>query len=136
MAGSLTVARLGPVPFSVAAGTFSEVARATRWRVDVPEPMDGLGVPVVRGKESEELTIRGVSFPGFSGTLSSVKRLWDLADTGKSYSLVDGELNLYGYWVIKAVNETKTDFAPTGIERKATWDITLVADPDGYLIPL
>lgn len=136
MAGSLAVMRLGTVEFSVKAGTFQELSRATRWRVDVPEPMDGLGVPIVRGTESDEITIRGVSFPGYSGNRSSVQRLRDLADTGKSHCLVDGELTVYGFWVIKSVNESKQEFTPTGVERKVTWDITLIADPEGTLIPL
>lgn len=136
MAGSLVVMLYGTVEFSVSSGTFTEFSRATRWHVDVPEPIGVLGIPVGRGTASDEITLRGVSFPGFSGKRDSVQRLRDLADTGKSYLLVDGEGTLYGFWIISTVNERKQGFTPTGVERKAEWDLTLIADPDGGPLPI
>ena len=136
MAGSLMVARLGLVEFSVPTGTFDEITRSTRWNVDVPTPIDGLGTPVGRGQVADEMTIRGVVFPGFSGNRDSVQRLRDQADTGKSYPLTDGLGFIHGFWIISAVNERKQHFTSDGFERKVEWDISLIADPDGGPLPI
>lgn len=132
----LVVARLGPVEFSVPEGSFDELARDTSYRVDVPEPLEGLGSPVGRGVESDLMTIRGVVFPGFTGSQSSVQRLRDLAETGKSALLVDGAGRLYGHWMISRVSERKTMFMDPGVPRRIEYDLTLIADPDGELVPL
>lgn len=130
----LVVARLGSIEFSVPEGTFTEVARHTTWRLDIPDPMEGLGKPVFRGRGSDEMTIDGVVFPGYSGTLQSVQRLRDAGDAGESMLLVDGEGNLYGNWFIARINERKSPFLPTGIERRAEWTLTLMADPDDEVL--
>jgi phage protein U len=126
----LVVARLGSIEFSVPEGTFTAVARHTTWRLDLPDPMEGLGRPVSRGRGSDEITIDGLVFPGHTGTLASVQRLREAGDAGESMLLVDGEGNLYGNWFIARLNERKGPFLPTGIERRAEWTLTLNADPD------
>lgn len=132
----LVVARLGPVEFSVPEGTFDELTRDTSYRVDVPEPLEGLGAPVGRGVESDIMTIRGVVFPGSTGNQSSVQRLRDLAETRKSALLVDGTGRLLGHWMISRVSERKSVFLDPGVARRIEYDLTLIADPDAELVPL
>lgn len=127
---------LGPVPFSVPTGTFDEVQRSTRWAIDQPDTLEGMGSPVSRGRESDTMVIRGVAFPGFTGTQNSVERLRELGDTGRSYVLVDGDGNLYGNWMVTAVNESRSAFMANGQPRKITYDVTLTYDPLPDLIPL
>lgn len=126
----LVVARLGSIEFSVPEGTFTAIARHTTWRLDIPDPLEGLGKPVARGRGSDEITIDGLVFPGLTGTLSSVERLRSAGDEGESLLLVDGEGNLYGNWFVARLNERKGPFMPTGIERRSEWTLTLIADPD------
>lgn len=126
----LVVARLGSIEFSVKAGTFSTLSRNTRWRVDKPEPMQGLGVPTSRGRADDTLTIDGTSYPGYSGNLSTVERLREAGDAGEPLLLVDGEGGIFGYWMVEGVTEKKGPFMPTGIERRADWSLTLTSVPD------
>jgi phage protein U len=96
----------------------------------VPEPLNGLGIPAVRGRRDDEITFEGVVFPGFTGTLNSVQRLRDAGDAGAPLLLVDGEGIVYGDWVVSRLSERKGPFTPTGIERRAEWSLTLVAVPE------
>jgi hypothetical protein len=126
----LVVARLGSVEFSLPAGTFTQIERGTSWRVDVPDPIEGLGVPDVRGRESDEITITGIVFPGFTGTLDSVERLRDAGDAGEPLLLVDGEGTIYGSWVVRSLQEMRAEHLPSGIPRKMNWTLVLVAVPE------
>ena len=127
---NLVVGRLGSIEFSVPEGTFTSIARATSWRIDVPEPIEGPGTPVVRGRGSDEITIEGVVFPGFTGRLNSVERLRAAGDAGQPMLLVDGEGTLYGSWVVSRLNERSDAFLPSGAKRRTEWNLTLIASPD------
>src|SRR5690606_29933789 len=117
-------------------GTFQDLERVMSWRVDTPEPIEGMGKSVVRGLESDEITLSGLVFPGFTGTLSSVQRLQDAGNAGESLLLVDGEGTLYGRWWIVSVRERKGPFMPTGVPRRIEWTLTLRADPPDEVLPL
>lgn len=136
MAGKLVAARLGDIEFSVPDGSFSEIERATSWRIDTPEPIEGMGKSVHRGLEDDTITISGVAYPGFSGTLSAVERLRDAGNAGESLLLVDGEGTLYGRWWVVSVRERKGPFLPTGVPRRIEWTMTLRLDPPDEVIPL
>lgn len=133
---SLVVARLGSVEFSVSAGALDRLERHTRWRIDQPDPVDGMGRPTSRGRGRDEITISGVVFPGLVGRADSVERLRDLGDSGESHTLSDGEGKVYGSWMVVAVRESQTAFLPTGPARRRAYDLTLTADPDDGLVPL
>lgn len=126
---SLVVARLGDVEFSMPEGSFQTIERVTSWRVDVPDPLVGLGTPVVRGRESDEITLAGVVFPGIAGKLDSVERLRDAGDAGEPMLLVDGEGTIFGSWVVRSVREMQTAHLETGLPRKMEWQMALIAVP-------
>ncbi len=126
----LVIARLGDAEFSVAAGSFESLRRLTRWRIDRPDPIDGLGVPVHRGRVDDAITLSGVVFPGYVGGLSSVERLRELGDTGDPAMLVDGEGTIYGRWLVSALEEEATHHTPTGKPRRISYQLTLAAVPE------
>lgn len=127
---SLVVARLGDIEFSLPEGSFTQIERQTTWRVDVPDPITGLGVPDVRGRERDELRLTGLVFPGITGHLTSVDRLRDAGDAGEPLLLVDGEGTIYGEWVVRSIEESRQEHLPTGIPRKMAWVLVLVAKPE------
>jgi phage protein U len=126
----LVIARLGSVEFSVLAGSFEVLQRRTTWRIDRPDPIDGMGTPVHRGRLDDAITLSGVVFPGYVGGLSSVERLRELGDVGEPQTLVDGEGAIYGRWLIENVDEEATLHTPTGKPRRIGYSVTLVAVPD------
>jgi phage protein U len=126
----LVIARLGSVEFSVLAGSFEVLQRRTTWRIDRPDPIDGMGTPVHRGRLDDAITLSGVVFPGYVGGLSSVERLRELGDGGEPQTLVDGEGTIYGRWLIESVDEEATLHTPTGKPRRLAYSVTLVAVPD------
>lgn len=130
------VYRLGPVEFSLPEGLPTELERGTRFNIDKAEPLEGEGIPVFRGTVDNEMSLRGVVFPGFSGHQQSVQRLRDAGAAGKSLLLVDGDGTLYGSWFIRSVNERQSYFMAGGKPRRVEWDISLVFDPQLALVAL
>lgn len=126
----LVTMMLGDLEFSVPEGTFQTRERNTSYRIDVAEPIEGLGRPVYRGLQSDRIRIRGVVFPGFSGKAGSVQRFRDFAEKGESALLVDGEGNIFGAWMLADVDETEDPFTPTGLARKKDYSLTLIRDPE------
>ncbi len=131
----LVIARLGDVEFSVSAGSFESLRRLTRWRIDRPDPIDGMGVPVHRGRFDDSVTLSGVVFPGYVGGLSSVERIRQLGDSAQSALLVDGEGAIYGRWFVEMLEEEQTHHTPTGKPRRIAYMMTLVAVPDEGALP-
>lgn len=136
MAGSLVVYRWGTIEFSVPEGTITDLDRQTRYRIDRPDPIEGLGVPKMRGPSSDDMTFRGVIFPGISGTLRSVQRVRDAADKGESNILTDGEGEVYGNWLVESVNERQSALQAGGKPRRIEYEIAFVRDPEGLELPL
>lgn len=130
----LVIARLGSVEFSLRAGSFESLRRQTRFRIDRPDPIDGMGVPVHRGRFDDSITLSGVVFPGYVGSLSSVERLRELGETGEPALLVDGEGTLYGRWLVEAIEEEATLHTPTGKPRRISYSVTLAAVPSEGLV--
>jgi hypothetical protein len=131
----LVIARLGSVEFSLSAGSFESLRRLTRWRIDRPDPIDGMGIPVHRGRLDDSITLSGITFPGYVGSLASVERLRELGEAGEASLLVDGEGTLYGRWLVEAIEEEATLHTPTGKPRRVTYSVTLVAVPSEGLLP-
>jgi phage protein U len=115
----------------------NRLRRRTEWRIDQPDPVEGLGKPVNRGRARDELTIDGAAYPGYAGALDAVSALRDAADAGKSLTLVDGEGTIYGSWMIASIDETQgPEFTPTGIPRRIEFSLTLKADPEDETVSL
>lgn len=127
---------LGSIEFSLPEGLPTELERGTRFNIDKAEPLEGEGVPVFRGTSDNDMTLRGVVFPGVSGHQQSVQRLRDAGAAGKSLLLVDGEGTLYGRWFIRSVNERQSVFMAGGKPRRIEWDISLVFEPLPALLAL
>jgi phage protein U len=125
----LVIARLGNVEFSVQAGSFESLQRRTSWRIDRPDPIDGMGTPVFRGRMGDSITLSGVVFPGYVGRLNSVERLRQLGDKGEPLMLADGEGAVYGEWLIEYLEEEATLTTPLGKPRRISYSLTLAALP-------
>lgn len=137
MASITFVYRLGSVEFTMESGLPTELTHNVRYRIDRSEPLEGQGVPVFRGTSDEEMTLRGVAFPGQgAGNLQSVQRLRDAGKAGKSLLLVDGDGTLYGNWFIESVNEQQSHLLAGGKPRRIEWDVALVFDPPLELVAL
>lgn len=120
---------LGAEAFCVPMGTFETLERSTRYRLDIPEPVDGQGLPVHRGIYSDTITLQGVVFPGYAGTQRSVQRFRDMATLGISQMLVDGFGNIYGNWYVSSIDERQSHHMGEGQPRRMEYTLVLVADP-------
>jgi phage protein U len=78
------------------------------------------------GPGSQQITLDGVLYPGFSGRQSTMEQLRTLAREGKPLMLTDGLGKVFGKWAIKQVREGKGTFAPGGGAREISFSVQLV----------
>ena len=78
------------------------------------------------GPGSQEITLDGVLYPGFSGRTSTMETLRTLAAGGEPQMLTDGLGKVYGKWAISSLREGLAVFAPGGGARQITFSVRLV----------
>jgi phage protein U len=78
------------------------------------------------GPGSQQITLDGTLYPGFSGRQSTMEQLRSLAREGKPLMLTDGLGKVFGKWAIKQVREGKGTFAPGGGAREISFSVQLV----------
>ena len=78
------------------------------------------------GPGSQEITLDGVLFPGFSGRQTTMETLREEAAKGEPQMLTDGLGRVYGKWAVTQIREGLDTFAPGGGARKITFSVQLV----------
>ena len=80
------------------------------------------------GPDEEKITISGVLYPEFSGRLDHLKKLRDLATTGKPQRLIYSDTGIgqnLGLWIIRSIKESRSTFWGDGVPRKIEFSIEL-----------
>jgi uncharacterized protein len=77
------------------------------------------------GVGDETLTLSGVLLPELTGGELSLEGLRRMADTGKSYPLIDGRGNVNGFFVIEKISKGRSEFFSDGAARKIEFTIEL-----------
>lgn len=78
------------------------------------------------GPGSQEITLDGNLFPGFSGRQTTMETLREAATKGEPQMLTDGLGRVYGKWAVKQIREGLDTFAPGGGARRITFSVQLV----------
>lgn len=78
------------------------------------------------GPGSQEITLDGVLYPGFSGKQNTMETLRELATKGEPQMFSDGLGKVHGKWCITSLREGLAVFAPGGGARQITFSIRLV----------
>jgi phage protein U len=118
--------QLGSFQFDLPNGVPQSLDRTADYRWETQDRL--LRDPAVQflGPGSQEITLDGVLFPGFSGRQTTVEALRTLAAEGKPQILTDGLGRNYGKWVIRQVREGLSTFAPGGGARQITFNVSLL----------
>lgn len=77
------------------------------------------------GADDEIITLTGVLYPELTGGRLSLLGLQQMANTGKAWSLVEGNGTLYGLFVIESLSCNKSIFFSDGSARKIEFTLTL-----------
>ena len=132
--------QLGSFQFDLPNGVPQTIERTADYRWETQDRL--LRDPAAQfiGPGSQEITLDGQLFPGFSGRQSTMETLRELAQQGQPQMLTDGLGRVYGKWAIKQIRESLSTFAPGGGARQIGFSISLVRyvedDPGQAASPL
>ncbi|WP_299946955.1 phage tail protein [uncultured Microbulbifer sp.] len=71
------------------------------------------------------MTLSGLIAPDLTGDPASLDSLREMAEQGQPWSLVDGNGNVHGAWVIESLQETRSLFFADGTARKIEFRLQL-----------
>ncbi|WP_247919220.1 phage tail protein [Yersinia pseudotuberculosis] len=77
------------------------------------------------GPDEESITLSGVLYPELTGGKLSLMALQLMAETGKAWSLIEGNGAIHGMFVIESLNRTKNIFFSDGSARKIEFTLSL-----------
>lgn len=118
--------QLGSFQFDLPNGVPQTLERTAAYRWEVQDRLLRDPAAQFLGPGSQEITLDGVMFPGFSGRQTTMETLRELAGQGKPQMLTDGLGRVYGKWAITSLREGLSTFAPGGGARQITFNLNLV----------
>lgn len=118
---------LGEFRFEIATAAYQKLSLSQSYRW--PEQARISRDPALQfvGRNTGEIDLDGVIYPGFKGGLEQVEAMRTLADTAKPQQLVDGLGRVWGLWVITEIGDTRTVFADDGQPRRIEFRVKLKA---------
>ena len=78
------------------------------------------------GPGTQEITLEGNLFPGFTGKQTTMETLREEAAKGEPQMFTDGLGRVYGKWGVKQIREGLDTFAPGGGARRINFTVSLV----------
>ncbi len=130
---------LGMFVFSINTTAFDNLKRSTAWRHASTTRIGARAAHQFLGVDEETITIAGTTYMEIAATgRVSLEALEAMANTGKRYTLIGGDLKIYGDYVIESLETTRTEFFPDGAARKIEFTLQLkrVDDKSGFVMGL
>ncbi|MBN3728479.1 phage tail protein [Burkholderia sp. Ac-20379] len=119
--------------FSLTSAPFQQLARARGWKHASKTRIGKRDARQYVGPGDDTITLEGLVAPETIGSIASIDELAAMADHGDAYVLVDGGGNVYGAYLITALNETQTYHTPDGTPRRIAFTLTLTRVDDSEL---
>lgn len=118
--------QLGSFQFDLPNGVPQTLERSAEYRWEGQDRI--LREPAYQfvGPGSQEITLDGVLYPGFTGRTSTMETLRTLAQQGEPQMFTDGLGRVFGKWAINSIREGLAVFAPGGGARQITFSVRLV----------
>ena len=124
---------LGLYVFSLSTTAYQQLQRQTGWRHPSNPRVGALPARQFVGKGDDTITLSGLILPEISGQRLSLDALRLMADSGKSWPLVEGTGRIYGLWIIENLQETNTLFFRDGAPRRIEFTLTLQRVDDSQI---
>jgi phage protein U len=118
--------QLGDFQFDLPNGVPQTLDRTAEYRWETLDRLQRAPAVQYLGPGSQEITLDGVLYPGFSGRQTTVETLRTLAEKGEPQMLADGNGRIWGRWVIRSLREGLSTFAPGGGARQIIFSVSLV----------
>jgi len=116
---------LGMFVFMLQTAPYQDFQHQMAWRHPSNARIGLRAVSQFLGPDDESITLSGTLYPELTGGKVSLMALQLMADTGKAWSLIEGNGAIHGMFVIESLSRTKSIFFSDGSARKIEFTITL-----------
>lgn len=121
----LSMMALGTFLFGLDSIAYQELQRRTDWRHGASELLGAMPAWQYLGPGADTISLPGVLVPEFAGSVTALDQLRGMADTGDAWPLVESGGRVLGQFVIRAVDERRSNFLAGGIARRTEFVIDL-----------
>lgn len=121
---------LGQFVFSLSTLAYQDLQRQTQWRHPSNSRVGARPARQFAGPGDDSITLQGLLAPELSGSLDSLDKLREMADTGSAWPLVEGTGQVYGLYAIEGLSEGRTLFFQDGASRRVEFTLNLVRVDD------
>jgi phage protein U len=123
--GPIVMMSLGQFQFGISTAAYQELERATEYRWPNQERFLQSEALQFVGPGGDTINLPGVIYPEFRGGTGQLDAMRALAAQGQPQTMIDGNGNIMGRWVIERVQEKGSVFAAAGVARKQEFTISL-----------
>jgi phage protein U len=124
---------LGMFVFSLPTLAYQELQRQTEWKHPGSSRIGTRDAHQFTGKGDDTITLSGWIAPELTGSIYSLDALRLMADTGKSWILIQGTGRIYGSFVITSMSEGRTILAQNGAAGRIEFALTLKRTDESVL---
>jgi phage protein U len=124
---------LGMFVFSLPTLAYQELQRQTEWKHPTTSRVGARDAHQFTGKGDDTITLSGWIAPELTGSVYSLDALRLMADTGKSWILIQGTGRIYGSFVITSMTEGRTVLGQDGDAGRIEFSITLKRTDESVL---
>ncbi|WPP47693.1 phage tail protein [Pseudomonas sp. AN-1] len=121
---------LGQFVFSLSTLAYQDFQRQTQWRHPSNSRVGARPARQFAGPGDDTITLQGLLAPELTGSIESLDKLREMADTGSAWPLVEGTGRVYGLYAIEGLNEGRTLFFQDGAARRIEFTVNLVRVDD------
>lgn len=121
---------LGQFVFSLSTLAYQDFQRQTQWRHPSNSRVGARPARQYAGPGDDTITLQGLLAPELTGSIDSLDKLREMADTGSAWPLVEGTGRVYGLYAIEGLNEGKTLFFKDGAARRIEFTVNLTRIDD------
>lgn len=126
--------KLGNLKFSIDTAAYNTLQRSWNYNWQAQSRIGNIPALHYTGRGEDTITLPGTIYPGQSGTKDYIEQIAAEAVKGKPLLLVSGMGDVMGYWVIKSVQKTSSNFFSDGQGRKIAFNVQLSYYGEDYAI--
>lgn len=117
--------QLGSFQFCISTAAYQDLTRRTEYRWPSQELYGQLPAHQFTGPGKDSITLAGVIYPEFVGSVFMLARMRALAGRGRPLPLISGSGQAMGRWCIVSVEEKQATFTVDGAPRRQDFNLQL-----------
>lgn len=119
------LASLGLFVFETTTAAFDELSRKSGYRFGTGNTVGTRPHMQYIGQDNDDISLSGTLYPEITKGIVSLDELRDMASTGKTYALMNGNGYYYGMCYITDISETQSHLLEDGSARKIGFSLSL-----------